>query len=212
MKYRLGKPSDLKQIVNLHFKVRDTYSVGYFAQMGRLFITEYYRIVLNDPYEVFVCAEDETGIVRGFCSASLDVVAQFGRMRKLKYRLAFAALPTFIAKPKTIFETWKRYKATKGKNDEKYIPDSGPRCEYWTWDADCKDSASSVALFNIYLSILYQLGVKSLPLDVDNENERVLMFHKINRAEIVDNIVLSDGRQRTLLRYDLVSRFTKSKR
>lgn len=212
MRYRLGKLSDLNQIVDLHFKVRDTYSVGYFSQMGKSFIKQYYRIVLDDPYEVFICAEDDSGTIRGFCSASLDVVEQFKRMRKHKFRMALSALPSFIVNPKSIRETWKRYNSTKGENDEKFIPKEGPRCEYWTWDSDYKDSASSVALFNIYLSILYQLGVKSLPLDVDIVNENILLFHKLNKAEVVENITLSDGRQRTLLRYDLTARFSKNKK
>lgn len=210
MKYRLGKPSDLNQIVILHFKVRDTYSLGYFSKMGKTFIKQYYRIVLNDPYSVFVCAEDDNGTIRGFCSASLNVVEQFKRMRRHKTVMALSAIPSFIVNPKLILETWKRYKATKGENDEKFIPQEGARCEYWTWDSDYKDGASSVALFNKYLVILHQLGVKILPLDVDIENKNTFSFHVLNKAEVIENITLSDGRQRTLLRYDLTARFSKN--
>jgi len=212
MRYRLGKLSDLRQIVNLHYKVRNTYNAGYFAIMGKLFITEYYKIILNDPYEVVICAEDESGILRGFCTASLDVNAQFNRLNNHKFILALAALPTFITKPRMIIETWKRYRAIKGKNMEKFITQSGPRCEYWTWDSDFKDSASSVALFNICLSILYELGINILRLEVDIENVRILNFHKLNGAEVIEKITLLDGRKRAILHYNLISSFEKNKR
>jgi hypothetical protein len=210
IKFRLGKPSDAKQITDLHYKVRDSYSTGYFSQMGKLFLKEYYKIVLNDPWELFVVAVDsENDNIQGFCSASLDVVKQFELMRRHKIRMGLAALPTFICKPQLIAETLKRYKATKGQSEEKYIPKTGARCEYWTWDYDNKDSASSVALFNLYLEILYKLGVESLPLDVDHVNKKVLAFHKLNKAVVDEQITLSDGRDRSLLHYNLKQRFAK---
>ena len=207
MIFRIAKLSDLKQIVNLHYKVRDTYSVGYFSQMGKMFIKEYYKIVLNDPYEVFVCAEDENGIIRGFCSATLDVKKQFERMRKYKFKFALMAIPSLICKPSLIKSTIERYRATKGNHDEKYIPKEGARIEYWTWDAECKDSESSVDLFNNLLLILYELGVNILHGEVDAVNKKVLKFHRINQAQILEKVTLSDGRERFLIDYNLSKRF-----
>ena len=209
IRFRLAKPSDRKQIAALHYKVRDSYSVGYFSQMGKSFLNQYYKIVLDDPYEVFIVAEDLTGKIQGFCSATLDVNKQFERMRKYKILMGLSAIPSFLRKPSLIKETFKRYNATKGKGEDKYIPKSGARCEYWTWDYDNKDSASSVALFNIYLAVLHQLGVEKFPLDVDLVNKKVLAFHKLNKAKVVEEIVLSDGRPRALMEYNLKERFTK---
>lgn len=211
MIYRLGKKSDLNAIVNLHFKVRDTYSVGYFSKMGKAFIRQYYRIVLEDPYAVFIVAEEE-GKLCGFCSASTDVNKQFSRMQKYKWLMGLCAIPSFIYNPTLIKETWKRYKATKGEYDEKYLPKTGARVEYWTWNAENKNAAASVSLFNIYLRVLYDLGVKKIHLDVDKVNEKVLKFHLMNKAVITEDIELSDGRSRSLMEYDLKEKFSNKKK
>lgn len=210
IQFRLAKPSDAKQIAELHYNVRDTYSVGYFAQMGKAFLKKYYEIVLDDPYEVVVCAE-ENGKLCGFCSASLDINKQMERMNQKKLSLLISAIPSFICKPSLIFATLKRYKVARGKDDEKLIPKSGARCEYWMWDAENKNGSYSVALWNLYLEILYKLGVKSFPLDVDDVNEKVMQFHLLNKAKVTEHITLSDGRERTLLEYDLKERFAKKK-
>ena len=206
--FRLAKPSDAKQIAELHYRVRDTYSVGYFAQMGLPFLKAYYKVVLNDPYEVVVCAEED-GKLCGFCSASLDINRQMERMNKKKFSLLWPALSSFITKPSLIKATIKRWKVSQHKDDEKLIPKEGARCEYWMWDASNKNSAYSVALWNAYLQILYILGVKNFPLDVDDVNEKVMKFHLLNKAVATEHITLSDGRERTLLEYDLVKRFQK---
>ena len=105
IQFRLAKPSDAKAIATLHFKVRDTYSVGYFAQMGLTFLKAYYKVVLNDPYEVVVCAEED-GLLCGFCSASLDINKQMEIMNKKKFSLLWPALSSFIAKPSLIKATY----------------------------------------------------------------------------------------------------------
>lgn len=208
IRFRLAKPSDAKQIAELHYNVRDTYSVGYFAQMGLGFLKRYYEIVLNDPYEVVVCAEENDKIC-GFCSASLDINKSMERMNRKKLSLLVSAIPSFICKPSLIVATIKRYNVSRGKDDEKLIPKSEARCEYWMWNAGNKNGAYSVALWNLYLEILYKLGVRILPIDVDDINQKVLQFHMLNRAKKTDHITLSDGRERTLLKYDLKERFAK---
>lgn len=208
IKFRLAKPSDAKKIAELHYRVRDTYSVGYFAQMGLPFLKKYYKVVLDDPYEVVVCAEDD-GVLCGFCSASLDINKQMEHMNKKKLTLLISAIPSFIVKPSLIGATIKRYKVSRHQDDEKLIPKEGARCEYWMWDANNKNSAYSVALWNTYLEILYKLGVKKFPLDVDDVNQKVMKFHLLNKAVATEHITLSDGRERTLLEYDLAARFAK---
>ena len=56
VKFRLAKLSDAKQIANVHWRVRDRYHKGIFLSLGERFLRTYYRIILNDPYEVVVCA------------------------------------------------------------------------------------------------------------------------------------------------------------
>ncbi len=57
IRYRLAKPSDAKQIAAIHYGIREQYDVGIFARLGKPFLRRYYSIMLNDPWEVVVCAE-----------------------------------------------------------------------------------------------------------------------------------------------------------
>ena len=208
IRFRLAKASDVKQIAELHYRVRDTYSVGYFAQMGFSFLKRYYKIVLDDPYEVVVCAEDD-GIVCGFFSASLDINKQMERLNKKKWLLLIAAIPSFILRPSLIRATYKRYRVSRHQDDERLLPKEGARSEYWMWDASNRNSSNSVALWNTSLDILYKLGVKKFPIDVDDVNQKVMKFHLLNKAVVKEHIKLSDGRERTILEYDLAERFGK---
>ena len=54
IRFRLAKPSDAKQIANCHWHVRDRYTTGIFLSLGESFLREYYKILLDDPYEVFI--------------------------------------------------------------------------------------------------------------------------------------------------------------
>ena len=209
--YRIAKSCDAKKITDLHFKVRDTYSVGYFSRMNKWFIKKYYDIILSDPYEVVVCAENENGGIEGFMSASLDVNEQFRRMGKLRYKLALGirAIPSFICHPSLIKETLNRYNSTRGKYNgpDNYIPEGGARLEYWTWDADLKDSISAMELYNKFLLILYALGVKTIEGEIDNVNKKVLKFTLLNKAKVTKEIEMSDGRHRMIIVYDLEEKF-----
>ena len=61
IRFRLAKPSDAKQIAYVHLHIRDKYDQGFFAQVNYSFLKQYYKVMLNDPNEVIVCAEDENG-------------------------------------------------------------------------------------------------------------------------------------------------------
>ena len=69
-KLRLAKPSDAKEIANLHYSIREQGAPGIFAMMGKPFLKKYYKIVLNDPNEVVICAENEKGQIVGFNSST----------------------------------------------------------------------------------------------------------------------------------------------
>ena len=76
-KLRLAKPSDAKEIANLHYSIREQGAPGIFAMMGKPFLKKYYKIVLNDPNEVVICAENEKGQIVGFNSSTLDAKVLF---------------------------------------------------------------------------------------------------------------------------------------
>ena len=86
-KLRLAKPSDAKEIANLHYSIREQGAPGIFAMMGKPFLKKYYKIVLNDPNEVVICAENEKGQIVGFNSSTLDAKAQMDNLRRKRVQL-----------------------------------------------------------------------------------------------------------------------------
>jgi len=112
MRYRIAKVSDYKALANIHFNIRSTYSIGIFAKLGKPFLRKYYKIILNDPNSVIVCAEGEDRIIHGFCSSTLDVEAQMINLRQNKLQLGLAAISSVILKPSLIKHLLDRYNAT----------------------------------------------------------------------------------------------------
>lgn len=205
MKYRIAKPIDCKCIVELHHAIREKYSVGIFAQLGKPFLKQYYRIILNDRNSVIVCAEDDHGIMQGFCSSTLDMQAQLKHLKKHKFLLGISALSSLISNPKLILQLFERFKAIDSSSDNKIIITEGARSEYWAWDTKNNDSISSVEMYVTNLKILKCLGVKTVSGEVDKVNRKVLAFQKANGFKIIDEIKLSDGRERYILSCDLTN-------
>jgi len=205
MKFRIAKPVDYKSIVELHFSIRETYSVGIFAQLGKPFLKQYYRIILNDPNSVVVCAEDDHGVMQGFCSATLDVEAQMANIRKNKIVLGLSALSSIILKPYLIKHLIDRYRVIKNESTTKIISTQGARSEYWVWRATNQDSVSSIEMYFASFNILKSLGVKELFGEVDTVNKKILRFQQANGGKIIERITLPDGRERVILKIDLAN-------
>lgn len=206
MKYRLAKPCDIKEIVNIHYAVRESYPIGLFAQLNKSFLHQYYKIILNDKNQLIVCAEDENGIIRGFCSASLDMKRQFENIRKHKLGLGLTTIRSIFHAPSLFHSLIDRYKSISQDGGEKFIATTGARGEFWVWSQTNPDSISALELHEVQLKILRDLGVKQLNFEVDTVNIKVLNFHKSNGAELVKTIILPDGRERLIMRYNLVER------
>lgn len=205
IKFRLAKPSDAKQIANCHWHVRDRYSQGIFLSLGERFLRTYYKIILNDPWEVVVCAENEKGKIVGFSSATLDGKAQAENLRKHRIRLGLATIMAMVLHPWLIKEVWMRYKSLGGKNAQKFVHIDGVRLEYWCWRKD-DDSMQSAEMSHAKRQILCDLGYHECFFEVDKFNKQVYKYHiKVNKAEPIEEIILPDGRERVLFKSTLKS-------
>jgi hypothetical protein len=207
MKIRVAKPSDSKSIADIHFASRDQLALGFFSQVSKMFLVHYYKVVLDDPNSVVVCAEDKDGTICGFASATLNAEKQFANMRKHKIRLGLALIPTIIMKPHILLDALSRYASTQGKGDKKYVAVSGVRGEYWVWDPRNNNTIWAGVLNNTHLHVLKVLGAKQLHFEVDADNLGVVRFSERNGAELLDRVMLSDGRERLIMSYDLVKKF-----
>ena len=86
IRYRLAKSSDAKEIANVHWHVRDRYTQGIFLSLGKHFLRTYYRIILDDPWEVVVCAEKDDGKIVGFASTTINARLQADNLKKHKMK------------------------------------------------------------------------------------------------------------------------------
>ena len=203
IKFRLAKPSDAKQIAYVHYHIRDKYDQGFFAQVNYAFLKQYYKVVLNDPCEVVVCAEDDSQKVIGFCSASLDAQRQFKRMRKYKWGFVLPLIASAIKTPSLIKSALDRFKSTKGDSANEYVTSTGARAEYWGWLPNRDDSECSVVMQDIMFYMMKMLGADKLYFEVDKINKKIFKFHKINGAQEIKSYIMPDGRERVELVYDL---------
>ena len=203
IRFRLAKPSDAKQIAYVHYHIRDKYDQGFFAQVNYSFLKQYYKVVLDDPCEVVVCAEDENRKIVGFCSASMDAERQFKRMRGKKWGFIIPLILSAVKNPKLIKSAIDRFKSTKGATNNEYVTSKGARSEYWGWLPGRSDSDQSVVMQDIMYYIMKMFGAEKLLFEVDKVNKKIFKFHKINGAEEVKTFVMPDGRERVELVYDL---------
>lgn len=200
--YRIAKPSDAKQIANCHWHVRDRYTQGIFLSLGERFLRTYYKIILNDPYEIIVCAEKEGRII-GFASTTLDAASQAKNLKAHKARLGWSALGAIICKPSLLKAVWQRYRSlSSDSKGPSFVHTEGVRGEYWCWlKSEEDDTFGSMEVSNIKNRILYDLGVREFFFEVDKFNSHVYKFHlKVNKAEPIEEITLPDGRVRVLMK------------
>lgn len=201
IRFRLAKPSDAKQIAACHWRVRDRYTQGIFLSLGEHFLRTYYRIILDDPYEVVVCAEKDRKIV-GFSSATLDAASQAKTLNKHKLRLGFSALGAIFHKPSLLKGVWQRYRSLSNNvNAPSFIHTEGVRGEYWCWLKEYEDGFKSIEVGKAKENIIYDLGYRELFFEVDKFNKRVYKFYtKIEKTEPIEEITLPDGRERVLFK------------
>jgi hypothetical protein len=203
IRLRLAKPSDAKQIAAIQYSMRKSNDLGIFSQMDRFFLVNYYKIVLNDPWEVVVCAENEQGKIVGFNSSTLDASKQMETFRKHKLRLGLASLTSILRNPRLLNALLVRYKSTNKDNDFQFVFNRGARGEFWAWKPNERNPEASVEMNAAYRAVLRALGVKEVFYEVDAANKKIVAYHKLNKDEIIETIILPDGRKRYLMRSDL---------
>ena len=195
IKFRLAKPSDAKQIANVHYHVRDKYGEGFFAHVNKSFLKQYYKVILNDPYQIVVCAEQD-GNILGFCSGSLEASKEFQNIRKNKWKFIMPLITTAIGNPSIIKDAYMRFKSTDANSKTKYINTSGPRCEYWAWLPGRDDSYMSLYVQELVLYFMKCFGINEVYGEGDLVNEKVMKLQLRNGTKILEKFIMPDGRER----------------
>lgn len=205
VRFRLAKPSDAKQIAYVHLHIRDKYDKGFFAKVNYSFLKQYYKVMLNDPNEVVVCAEDENSRIIGFSSGSLNAEKQFETMRVNKFLFIWPLITSALYSPQIIKSALDRFKSTKSEYKNKYVVSKGARAEYWGWLVGRNDTDQSIVMQEIWLYTMKLLGAQQIFFEVDKVNKRIYKFHKINGAKELNSFMLPDGRERVEFVYNMNS-------
>lgn len=202
IKFRLAKPSDAKQIADCHWHVRDRYTTGIFLSLGKGFLKAYYEIMLNDPNEIIVCAENSAGEIVGFSSGSLDAVSQSKTIRSHKFKLGFVAMIGIVKHPSYLKGVWQRYKSLDNKsNRQQYLHMEGARSEYLCWKKGADGSINMMLLDKIKFKIMAELGVKEVFFEIDRHNERLFKTQERDKSiTLLTEYQLPDGRTRGLFK------------
>ena len=201
IKFRLAKPSDAKQIADCHWHVRDRYTQGIFLSLGKSFLKAYYKVVLDDPYEIVVCATNEKGTIVGFSSGTLDAKSQSLTLKQHKFTLGWAAILGLIQHPSYLKGVLQRYNSLKGKGEQKFLHMEGARSEYLCWKKGEDGSISMMLLDRIKFSMMYELGVRECYFEIDQHNDKIFNAQLRNKnVTLLDEYTLPDGRVRGLFK------------
>ncbi len=202
IKFRLAKPTDAMQIAEVHYHVRDEYGEGFFAHVNKDFLKQYYKIILNDPYQIVVCAELDHKII-GFSSGSLDVSQEFKGFRKHKWRFVWPLFMTALRRPSIVKDALDRFRSTSPDSDKKFVNGQGARNEFWAWLPGRDDSYMSIYTQELMLYMMKILGVKKVYGEMDTVNEKIVRFQTRNGNKILDTYKMPDGRERMSVVMDL---------
>lgn len=204
MRFRLAKPSDAKEIAEVHWNVRERYKKGIFLLMGKSFLASYYKLTLNDPWEVVVCAINEEGRIVGFIENTLDPKRRYKNIRSHKIYLGWLVLKVVLRRPYLFKAIWQRYRSLGDKKGgQQFINVDGVRVSYWCW-LKSDDSLGSIELNQVNGKILRALGVKEIIFEVDKFNKAVYKYHlKVGKAVPIEEITLPDGRVRVVFKQQI---------
>ena len=204
IKFRLAKPSDANQIADCHWRVRDRYKEGIFLSIGKSFLRAYYKVILDDPNEIIVCAENKNGIMVGFSSGSLDAESQAKSIRRHKIKLGLAVLLGIIKHPSYMKGVWERFKSLNPETGKEFIHMKGARSEYLCWIKDEPGSISMMLLDKIKFKMMHELGVKEVFFEIDRQNERLFNAQqRMKNITLLEEFELPDGRRRGLFKMEL---------
>lgn len=202
MKIRLAKLSDAGRLAQVHWIGSSKQPGGFMFRLGRAFLIQYYRVLLEEKNSVVICAEDTDGHILGFVSGSLDAEERMIALRRNWFRLSLAAIPALIRDPRLIRDMYSRRQSKSAdREDGGYIVQSGARVEYWAWLPT--HSGGAIELHLKWLLLMRLLGVQSVRGEVDQINEMVLRAHRFMGARVVKEFTTPDGKQRLVIEYML---------
>ena len=204
VRFRLAKLSDAKALAHLHYVCSVIQPDGFMYKLGERFLTQYYRILLNSPTSLILCAEAGTAGIIGLVSASIDARAEFTALRKRRLLLLFAALPALIRRPKLIRSVRSRESSlSAARVGEGFVVGSGARLAFWAWSPAHPSRGQTTKLLQTAMRLLKALGVETVRLEVDRVNRKVEAIHRLMGGKAIEEFLTDDGRKRIVMEHRL---------
>jgi hypothetical protein len=204
VRFRLAKPSDARALARLHYICSLIQPDGFMYRLGERFLTQYYRILLDSPASLILCAEAGTAGIIGLVSASIDAGVEFKALQKRRLRLLLAALPALVRRPKLIRSVRSRERSlSAARVGEGFVVASGARLAFWAWSPAHPSGGQATRLLRTAMKLLKALGVESARLEVDRVNRKVEAIHRLMGGKVIDEFVTGDGRRRIVIEHML---------
>lgn len=201
IKFRFANVVDIIQLAEIHIETGVQQPGGFMHKLGLSFMKRYYSILLSEKYSIVIVAENENGVIIGFCSGTLEAAEHLLKLKKNKFKLLISLIPQILKNPKLLPEIILRYKHISGTNESVLFNNKdGVRNEYWAW-RDGFDRSKSTHLFKTWLNIVFSFGYESVKGEVDSVNKHIVLFHKILGAKILNETKMPDGRIRYFVEY-----------
>jgi DNA-binding transcriptional LysR family regulator len=194
---RFAKPHDANALAEIHLSVSGTLSDSLIPQLGRGFLVHYYRMLLDEPHSVVMCAVDLNRQVLGFASGSTDAPEHTRHLKANRLRLLLGALPALLAKPGLAWTMKQR-----GKASLSHYKDGESHSFFWAWKPGVRPVGGAVILFNRWLAVMRLTGNGGVFIDVDKQNDKVATFHRKMGAVVIEEPSGSTGGWRMVYQSD----------
>jgi len=202
MNYRLATFRDARELAGIHDVCSRDQPGGFMFQLGPRFLKKYYQLFLQEYKAVILCGLDEEGKIVGFVSGTLDAAESVRNLRKHKIKLLLAAFAAVLRRPKLLAGILSRYASISRRADqEEYMISSGARCTCWAVLPEARANMGAVTLLRTWLAIMRVLQAGAIRMEVDRDNTRSEMVHRLLGGRLVREYQTPDGRQRVHMEY-----------
>jgi hypothetical protein len=200
MNVRLASRRDSPRLARLHSVCSAKQPGGFMYGLGTPFLTEYYRVLIDEGSSVVLCAVDNSGQVIGFVAGALDAKTRLAALKRNRGRLLIAALPALVRRPQLVREVYRRQTYNSVDNSGLgYVVQTGAHEEFWAWLPD--HGGGAIELHLKWLAMMRLLGAGSITGEVDKVNVAIVRVHRILGARVVKEFSTPDGRQRLVIEY-----------
>jgi len=199
VKTRKVKYSDIDRIVEIHKKA---FSNFFMTQLGDKFLKKYYELVLNYSQNIFLALEED-GYIVGFVAGFLNPSLFYSLMRKYKFNLVLAILPTLFIKPWLIFRIfWNFIRVNKFSSRKMLKPQIYAELASIAVDPNYTGRGFGKLLIKSFLEKSKEMGAKFVYLTTDaKDNDVVNHFYQSLGFELYQTFTTASRRVMNEYRY-----------